>query len=88
MPRHLVAKVHVSLFFFSLKYVIRALLSTSNIDSFALKLFDSENSRMAKAHGFLIVRHFVSLLGVVFTELTSFCSVGNLYYWCCGCRLF
>ena len=28
--------------------VIRAVLSTSNIDSFARKLLDSENSRMTK----------------------------------------
>ena len=49
--------------FFLLKYAIRALLSTSNIDSFARKLLDSENSRMTKhMHGFLIVRHFVSML--------------------------
>ena len=36
----------VVVFFF--KYEIRALLSTSNIDSFAWKLLDSENSCMTK----------------------------------------
>ena len=39
-------------FFFLKKYAIRALLSTSNIDSFARKLLDSENSRMTKHMGF------------------------------------
>ena len=67
MPCHLEAKV-------SLLYAIRALLSTSNIDYFVRKLLDSENRHMAKhTYGFLIVRHFVSLLGAVFTEFTSFC---------------
>ena len=46
MPCHLEAKV--SLFFFPLKYAIRALLSASNIDSFARKLLDSENSCVTK----------------------------------------
>ena len=74
---------------FVLKYAIRPLLSASNMDSFARKLLDSENSRMTlKPHGFLIVCHFVSMLGVVFTELTSFCSVANSYYRRYTCRLF
>ena len=37
----------VSVFFFK-KYAIRALLSTSNIDSFVQKLLDSKNSHMTK----------------------------------------
>ena len=46
MPCHLEAKVSLFLFFvFCFKYAVRALLSTSNIDSFARKLLDSENSR-------------------------------------------
>ena len=81
MPCHLEAKV-----WFFLLYSIRSLLSTSNIDSFARKLLNAKNSRMTKHMVF--VCHFVSLLGVVCAELTSFCSVGNLYYWCYGCRLF
>ena len=35
----------VLVFCFLFKYAIRAVLSTSNIDSFARKLLDSENSR-------------------------------------------
>ena len=38
----------IVVFFFLSKYAIRALLSTSNIDSFSRKLLDSENSRMTK----------------------------------------
>ena len=50
MPCHLKAKV--SLLFFFKKYAIRALLSSSNIDFFARKLLDSENSHMTKQMGY------------------------------------
>ena len=51
MPWHLEAKVSllVLLFFFSLKTIlIRALLSTSNINSFVRKLLDSKNGHATK----------------------------------------
>ena len=53
---HLEAKISLFFVFFCLlvfvfflkKYAIRALLSTSNIDSFPRKLLDSESSGMTK----------------------------------------
>ena len=39
---------HVIVVLFLLKYAITALLSTSNIDSFARKLLDSKSSHMTK----------------------------------------
>lgn len=50
MPCHLEAKVSLLvLLFFSLETIlIRALLSSSNIDSFVRKLLNSENSHITK----------------------------------------
>lgn len=49
MPCHLEAKVSLLVLFFSLETIlIRALLSSSNIDSFVRKLLDSKNSHITK----------------------------------------